>query len=96
MGDSFPGRVAASLLNAVGLPELITQSLEEYESLAIKLATDSVELKKIKAKLEGNRLNMPLFDTGLFCHHLESAYRQVYDRHQNGLIPDHILAAKNQ
>jgi tetratricopeptide (TPR) repeat protein len=91
MGDSFPGRVAASLLNAVGLPELITQSPEEYESLAVKLATDPAELKKIKGKLEGNRLTMPLFDTALFCRHLESAYNKVYDRHLNDLSPEHIL-----
>ena len=91
MGDSFPGRVAASLLDAIGLPELITHSLEEYELLAIKLATDPAELKKIKAKLADNRMTMPLFNTALFCHHLESAYSKVYDRHLNGLTPDHIF-----
>lgn len=95
MGESFPGRVAASLLNAVGLPELITHSLEEYESLAIKLATNSVELKALKAKLEANRLKMPLFDTALFCHHLESAYSKAYDRYLNGLPAEHIFVDAN-
>jgi len=96
MGNSFPGRVAASLLNAIELSELITHSPEEYESLAIKLATDPTELKKIKLKLEGNRLNMPLFNTALFCSHLESAYSKAYERHLNDLSPDHIFVGVNQ
>ena len=91
MGSSFPGRVAASLLHAIGLPELITHSLEEYESLAIKLATDSDHLEKIKDKLENNRLKMPLFDTKLFCRNLESAYGKVYEHHLNNLVPDHVF-----
>ena len=90
IGNSFPGRVAASLLQAVNLPELIAHSPEEYESLAIKLATDPEELKKIKGKLENNRLKMPLFDTSLFCRNLESAYSKVYERHLIDLAPDHI------
>jgi predicted O-linked N-acetylglucosamine transferase (SPINDLY family) len=91
LGNSFPGRVAASLLNAIGLPELITQSPEEYEALAIKLATNSEGLKKIKGQLESNQLKMPLFDTTLFCRHLESAYIKAYDRYQGDLKPDHIF-----
>ena len=80
-GNSFPGKVATSLLNAIGLPELITQSPREYEDLAVKLATEPAELKKIKSKLQKNRLTMPLFDTALFCHHLESAYIETYARY---------------
>ena len=91
IGDSFPGRVAASLLQAIGLAELITHSPDEYETLAIKLATNPAELKKIKDKLESNRLKMPLFDTNLFCRNLESAYSKVYERHLNGSPPDHIF-----
>ena len=93
IGKSFPSRVAASLLHAIGLPELITHSLEEYKSLAIKLATEPEELKKIKDKLEINRLKMPLFDTNLFCRNLESAYNKVYQRNQNGSTPDHIFVS---
>jgi len=70
IGNSFPGRVAASLLQAIDLPELITHSREEYESLAIKLARDPEELKKIKGKLDNNRLKMHLFDTNLFSRNL--------------------------
>ena len=91
IGNSFPARVAASLLNAVDLPELITQSPEEYESLAVKLATDSAELKRVKAKLEENRLKMPLFNTKLFCSHLESAYKQAFEYHQTDLKPEAIF-----
>lgn len=91
MGESFPGRVAASLLHAVGLPELITHSPEQYESLAIKLATNTAELKKIKVKLEANRLQMPLFDTTLFCRNLEAAYNKAYNRNLSNLSPDHIF-----
>jgi len=93
-GNSFPGRVAGSLLNAVGLPELITQSLEEYESLAVRLASDPEELLKIKNKLATNRLNMPLFNTDLFRRNIESAYIKAYERYQNNLSPEHLLIAK--
>lgn len=96
MGESFPARVAASLLHAVGLPELITHSPEQYESLAIKLATNTAELKKIKVKLEANRLQMPLFDTTLFCRNLEAAYNKAYNRHLSDLTPDHIFVGSNQ
>ena len=91
IGESFPGRVAASLLNAVGLPELITNSLDEYESLAIKLATNPAELKNMRAKLEDGRLKMPLFNTAIFCHHLESAYGKAHERRLNGLPPEPIF-----
>ena len=93
MGESFPGRVAASLLKAVGLPELITHTPDEYEALAIKLASNSAELNMLKAKLERNRLKMPLFDTALFCRHLESAYSQVYGTNLKNLPPEHIFVA---
>lgn len=95
MGESFPARVAASLLHAVGLPELITHSPEQYESLAIKLATNIAELKKIKAKLEANRLQMPLFDTTLFCRNLEAAYSKAYNCRLSDLPPDHIFVDSN-
>jgi protein O-GlcNAc transferase len=88
--NSFAGRVAASLLNAVGLPELITHSAEEYEALAIELALNPGKLKAIRGKLARNRLTMPLFDTPLYTKHLEVAYEAMYQRYQAGLPPDHI------
>jgi len=90
IGISFASRVAASLLNAVNLPELITTSQEQYESLAIELATNPEKLKVIKDKLVDNLPTAPLYDTPLFTRHLESAYLSMYDRYQNGLDPDHI------
>jgi len=90
MGQSFASRVAASLLNAIDLPELITTNQEQYEALAIELATNPQKLAKIKLKLANNRLTTPLFDTPLFTKNLEAAYIQMYDRYQAGLEPDHI------
>jgi protein O-GlcNAc transferase len=82
--------VAASLVTAIGLPELITRSQEQFESMAIELATKPVALAAVKDKLAQNRLTMPLFDTQLYTRHLESAYVTMYQRHQVGLPSDHI------
>jgi predicted O-linked N-acetylglucosamine transferase (SPINDLY family) len=90
MGRSFASRVAASLLNAIGLPELITNTQEEYEALAIELAMNPKKLADIKLKLAHTRLTTPLFDTPLFTKNLESAYTKMYERYQNDLGPDHI------
>ena len=90
MGRSFVGRVAGSLLNALNLPELITHTPEEYESLAIELATNPDKLKTIKDKLAKNISTAPLYDTKLFTKNLESAYTQMYERYHQGLKPDHI------
>ena len=89
-GKSFASRVAASLLNAIGLPELITSTQEEYEVLAIELATHPHKLADIKLKLAKNRLTTPLFDTPLFTKNLEGAYSKIYERYQDDLQPDHI------
>ena len=89
-GKSFAGRMAASLLNSIGLSELIAQSAAQYESLAIELASNADKLARIKAKLASNRSTSPLFDTALFAQHIEAAYRIAYDRHHAGLAPDHI------
>jgi predicted O-linked N-acetylglucosamine transferase (SPINDLY family) len=83
-GTSFPGRVAASLLHAIGLPELVTASLEEYQALALELAGDPAALKAIRQKLERNRLSTPLFDTNRFRRHLESAYTAMWEIFQRG------------
>jgi predicted O-linked N-acetylglucosamine transferase (SPINDLY family) len=89
-GETFPGRVAASLLGNVGLPELIATTLSDYEELAIELATVPGKRAAIKQKLAANRLTTPLFDTPLFTRHIEAAYVAMFDRHQAGLAPDHI------
>jgi len=90
IGNSFASRMAASLLKAVNLPELITTTQEQYESLAIELATNPEKLTIIKTKLANNLATAPLYDTPLFTRHLESAYVEMYDRYQNGLEPEHI------
>jgi predicted O-linked N-acetylglucosamine transferase (SPINDLY family) len=91
MGFSFASRVAASLLNAMGLPELITNKQAEYEALAIELASNPEKLAAIKAKLAKNKLNTPLFDTPQFTKDLERAYVQMYERYQADLAPENIL-----
>jgi predicted O-linked N-acetylglucosamine transferase (SPINDLY family) len=91
IGDTFAGRVAASLLNAVRLPELIVETPEDYERMAIDLALHPEKLAAIRQKLADNRLTTPLFDTALFTRHIEAAYVAMHERHQAGLVPDHIL-----
>ena len=90
IGSTFAGRVAASLLKAIDLPELITLSPEEYEALAIELALNKEKLRGIREKLATNRLTTPLFDSPLYTKHLEAAYEAMYHRYQAGLPPDHI------
>ena len=87
LGTTFAGRVAASLLTAIGLPELITDSLEAYETLALRLATQPAQLQDIRRKLNTQRDTSALFDTPQFTVHLEKAYLQMHKRHQQGLPP---------
>jgi protein O-GlcNAc transferase len=89
-GEAFAGRVAASLLTAIGLPELITTTPQAYEALAVELATNPERLAGIKTRLAGNRLATPLFNTQLFTRHIEAAYKAMYERHQSGLPPADI------
>ena len=86
-GRTFAGRVAGSLLNALGLPELVTDSLEDYEALALRLAKTPTLLSVIRAKLQGNRSSFPLFDTDRFRRHIESAYITMWRRYQQGEPP---------
>ena len=94
IGETFAGRVAASLLNAIGLTELITSTPQAYEALAIELASNPEKLAAIKRKLATNRLTTPLFDTQLFTRHIEAAYIAMYERYQADLPPDHIYVPK--
>ncbi len=89
-GETFAGRVAASLLSAIGLPELITTTHRDYEALALELATQPGKLAELKQKLAANRNTRPLFDTGLFTRHLEEAYIRMWQRQQDGLAPEQI------
>ena len=90
VGEAFASRVAASLLNAINLAELITTTQAQYELLAVELATNPERLSQIKQKLASNRLTAPLFDTALFTQHIEDAYTQMVARYHAGLPPDHL------
>ncbi len=86
-GTTFAGRVAASLLNALGLPQLITTTLEEYEQIALRLATDDRMLAELKTRLALNRASHALFNTDRFRRHIESAYLTMWERTQRGEAP---------
>lgn len=90
LGETFAGRVAASLLHALGLPELVTRSLHEYEGLAVTLARDPERHRALKQKLAQNLATEPLFNTALFARHIEAAYRMMYQREKAGLPADHF------
>jgi protein O-GlcNAc transferase len=90
IGPTFAGRVGASLLNSIGLPELITRSRDEYETLARELALNREKLSNIRKKLDKNRMTMPLFDTALFARNMETAYEAMYKRQHAGFPLDHI------
>jgi protein O-GlcNAc transferase len=87
MGASFQGRVAASLLHSIGLPELVTHSLDEYFGYAAVLAASPPRLKDLRDRLAHNRTRRPLFDTRQFCRHLEDAFTTMWQRHESGLSP---------
>ena len=87
IGNSFTSRVSSSLLKAVNLPEMITSTQEEYETLAIRLATHPEKLKIIKDKLIDNLPTSPLYNTSLYIRNLEAAYQIMYKRYQDGLDP---------
>ena len=86
-GRTFAGRVASSLLQAIGLPELVTYSTAGYEALALALARDPHRLQAVRAKLAAHRLTTPLFDSLRFTRHLEAAFETMWHRHQAGEPP---------
>ncbi len=92
-GASFPARVAASLLHAAGLPELVAGSTEEYKAMALQLARDPDTLRRMRRQLEQARTGSPLFDCARFTRDLETAYRTMIDRHLAGLAPDAFSVA---
>jgi predicted O-linked N-acetylglucosamine transferase (SPINDLY family) len=95
LGESFASRVAGSLLNAIGMPELITTSHEEYEALAITLGNDPQRIKAMKQKLEHNKLTTPLFDSTLFTKNIENLYEQMWKRDRDGMGVDCLTSALN-
>jgi protein O-GlcNAc transferase len=86
-GKAFAGRVAASLLNAAGLSELVAENLEDYERLALRLGTDEAFRHGVRERLRDNRLEVPLFDIDRFCRQIETAYSMMWERWQRGEPP---------
>jgi predicted O-linked N-acetylglucosamine transferase (SPINDLY family) len=91
MGESFASRVAASLLHAVDMPELVTSTEAEFEELAVELAQDAERCQALHQKLQQNRLSAPLFNSRTFTRHLEASYNAMLERYEAGLPPEHIL-----
>jgi protein O-GlcNAc transferase len=90
IGDTFAGRMAASMLQAIGLQELVAASLQDYEALANKLATDPAALASVRKRLEHSRRVCPLFDTDRFRRHIEAAYTTMWKTHQRDEAPRSI------
>jgi predicted O-linked N-acetylglucosamine transferase (SPINDLY family) len=87
LGESSFGRIAGSVLMALGMPELVAASLQEYEAQAVRIGLESGYAKSLKAKLEKNKVEAPLFDTARLTRHMERAYERMHERVQQGVEP---------
>ena len=96
LGQAFAGRVAASMLHAIGVPELVTTSLDAYEALAFKLAREPALLGAFKAKIAAHRDTHALFDTARFCRGIEAAYVTMHERHRRGEPPEGFAIAAQE
>ncbi len=90
IGESFASRVAASLLNTLNMPELITKSHDDYKKLALYISNNSDYLKKLKNKIKENKINSNLFKTKIFTKNLEKSYTKIYDNYIKGLSKKNI------
>ncbi|MFA7624775.1 MAG: hypothetical protein WCY47_07495, partial [Pusillimonas sp.] len=95
-GRSFAARVAASVLRAVGLAQLVVTTQANYEALAVTLAKQPKHLAQIKNYLTENRRDFRLFDTPRYVRHLESAFVKIVERFRAGLGPDHVVVAASR
>jgi len=89
-GSTFPGRVSASLLQAIGLPELIAENQTTYETIAIEYGNSPEKIQKIKQKLLVNKIKLPLFNTQLFTTQLEDVFSKMIEQARANLIPTDI------
>ncbi len=94
-GNTFASRVSASVLTAIGLPELISGTLEDHRDLALRLSEDRALLASYRARLAANRLTTPLFDSAGFTRYMEAGYEAIWRRYLDGLPPDHISVPAN-
>jgi predicted O-linked N-acetylglucosamine transferase (SPINDLY family) len=90
-GQTFAGRVASSLLAAIGLPDLIAKSVQDYESIAVQLGQNPSALGALKSRLNANRLSTPLFNTERYTEKLECAFREMYQRYISNQPPTHLI-----
>jgi predicted O-linked N-acetylglucosamine transferase (SPINDLY family) len=90
-GTTFAGRVSASVLDAIGLPELIAVAPQDYIDMAATLAASPEKLSAVRRKLFTNRLTTPLFNVGPFTKNIERAFEEIHARNQEGLPPDHLM-----
>jgi predicted O-linked N-acetylglucosamine transferase (SPINDLY family) len=93
VGEGMVGRMAASMLMAAGLPELVTTALGDYEARALELARDAPLLAALRAKLDRNRRTQPFFDVDRTRRHIESAYTTMWDIWQRGETPRYFAVA---
>ena len=93
-GETFASRVATSLLHAVGLPELVTETYAEFEELAVALAGDLERLRSLRMRLVEGRGSAALFKTEVFARQLEAGYLAMMERYWAGLAPEHIHVAR--
>ena len=93
-GTTFAGQVAASVLHAAGFPELVTESLADYEALALRLPRDPEALAELKGRLAAERTTMKLFDAARFTAHLEAAYTTMHERRMRGLRPEGFVVTQ--
>jgi predicted O-linked N-acetylglucosamine transferase (SPINDLY family) len=92
-GRSFVARVSAGLVRAAGLPELVVDTVADYEALALALARDPHRLAELRARLRASPAELPLFDTARYARNLEAAYREMIALHEAGERPRHIDVA---
>jgi predicted O-linked N-acetylglucosamine transferase (SPINDLY family) len=88
LGKQFDGRVAASLLHTIGLPELAVRTMDDYEAMALALAREPARLAALRARLAANRLSSPLYDTDRFRASLEAAYLHMMEISREGRAPE--------
>jgi predicted O-linked N-acetylglucosamine transferase (SPINDLY family) len=93
LGDTFAGRVAGSLLHAVGLPELVTDNVADYEALALALATQPEKLASLRHKLDAQKMTAPLFDTPRFTKHIEAGFTEMHKRANEDKPPQSFKVA---
>jgi predicted O-linked N-acetylglucosamine transferase (SPINDLY family) len=95
-GATFAGRMGASLLRALEMPELIAADRADYENTAVRLASEPETLGRIRDKLAAQRTSASLFDTARFTQHLERGYRAIHERWRAGLAPEHVVVSRER